>query len=124
MFSKNLCVLLAQRTEVFARFNTLLTQQPNLEAVMAKTDLNVSDSSSELFSAYISHRNTLQAVCLALYQVHSLFDPEEGGNAEEVGNLLALFSEQLENSLVPLSCQLLNRGAPPLAVGSDLVIDS
>jgi len=91
---------------------------------MAKTDLNGSDISSELFSEYISHRNTVQAVCLALCRTHLLFDPAEGGNVEEVGNLFTLLSEQLESSFVLLSGQLLNRGAPPLkAVGSDLVID-
>jgi hypothetical protein len=87
---------------------------------MADLDLNLS---AELFSAYLSHRNTLRSVCLSLYQVHELFDAYEGGNAEEVGNLLGLYAEQLEKSLVPLTSQLLNRGAPPLAGGSDLAID-
>jgi hypothetical protein len=93
---------------------------------MAKTDLNVSDCTSELFSAYISHRNTLRAVCLALHQAHShsLFDSDRRSNSQVIGNLLALLAVQLESSLAPLSRQLLNRGAPPLAVGSDLVVDA
>jgi hypothetical protein len=92
---------------------------------MADLDSNLSDIRSELFSAYIAHRNTLRSVCLSLYQVHELFDVYEGGNAEEVGNLLSLYAEQLEKSLVSLTSQLLNRGAPPQkAGGSDLVIDS
>ena len=126
LFFFNLCVLLAQRTEVFDRFNTLLTKQPVLEAAMAKTDLNVSDCPSELFSAYLSHRNTLRAVCLALHQAHShsLFDSYRRSNSQVIGSLLALLANQLEGSLAPLSRQLLNRGAPPLAVGSDLAIDA
>lgn len=91
---------------------------------MAKTDLNVSDCSSELFSAYISHRNTLRAVCLALRQAHShsLFSGES--NTQAIGDLLALLADRLERSLTPLTRQLLNRGVPLLAVGSDLVIDA
>lgn len=91
---------------------------------MAKTDLNVSDCSSELFSAYISHRNTLRAVCLALHQAHShsLFSCRS--NTQAIGSLLALLADRLESSLTPLSRQLLNRGAPPLAEGSDLAIDA
>jgi hypothetical protein len=92
---------------------------------MANLDLNLSDIHSELLSAYISHRNALRSVCLSLYQVHELFDVHNGGNSEEVGNLLSLYAEQLESSLASLTSQLLNRGAPPLkAGGSDLVIDS
>jgi hypothetical protein len=83
---------LTQRTEVFARFNTLLTQQPSEEAAMATPNFNSIDLSSPFFSDFFTEFSAIGCVFYALQETHKQILSGKVSTFEEVRELLSELS--------------------------------